>query len=83
MQRYPTATITELPSETDAAAPANVEETTEEAAEAAAEGEDFLSPMADFVGGGHGYMANVAQVCSRLPDCYSQVARMVQARGVK
>ena len=55
LQRYPTATITELPSETDAA-PANAEVTEE-----AVEGEDFLSPMADYVGG-HGYMANVAQV---------------------
>ena len=56
-QRYPTATITELPAEGDSAAAASFEE--EE--EAVVEGEDFLSPMADYVGG-ENYMANVAQV---------------------
>ena len=74
MQRYPTATITELPSETDAA-PANAEVTEE--TEEAVEGEDFLSPMADCVGG-HGYMANVAQVgCQiaipKMRECCRQV----------
>ena len=38
-QRYPTATITELPAEADSAASANVEEDT------AVEGEEFLSPI--------------------------------------
>ena len=51
-QRYPTATITELPAESDTAA--TVEE------ETVVEGEDFLSP-ADYVGG-ENYLANIAQV---------------------
>ena len=57
-QRYPTATITELPAEGDtstASAAVTVEEET-----VVVEGEDFLSP-ADYVGG-ENYLANVAQV---------------------
>ena len=59
MQRYPTATITELPSEADTAAAAAAATMEEE--ETAVEGEDFLSPMAEYAGG-ENYMANVAQV---------------------
>ena len=60
MQRYPTATITERPPEADTAAAAAAAATMEEE-ETAVEGEDFLSPMAEYAGG-ENYMANVAQV---------------------